>query len=77
MTLSPFKQPTKKRVFVATWAPADISTANSATTAMIYHNPQRNEYMADIRHLGEPIETVTAPTLEAVRAALEARATLF
>jgi hypothetical protein len=70
-------QPVKTRVFVATWAPANIGLANSATTAMIYHNPQRNEYFADIRHVGEFIETVTAPTIDAVRDELEARATLL
>ena len=77
MSVSPMNQPVKTRVFVATWAPADIGSANSATTAMIYHNPQRNEYFADIRHVGELIETVTAPTIDAIRDELEVRATLL
>jgi len=33
--------------------------------------------MADIRRLGELIETITARTLDAIRAELEAKATLL
>ena len=77
MPVSSVSRPVKKRVFVSTWAPSDIGSANSATTAMIYHDPQQNVYCADIRHLGLHVETITAPTLEAIRAELEARATLL
>jgi len=77
MSLSPHKCSAGLKVFVAAWAPSNICTANAATTAMIYHMPQQNQYMADIRHLGEFIETVIAPSMQAIRDELEARATLL
>ena len=75
MRVSTFKGPPRARIFVEMWAPAAVGIANSAITAMIYHTPQRDEYLADIRRAGELTETVTAPTLEALRSELEARAT--
>ena len=65
----------RTRVFVETWAPAGLGVANSAITALIYHTAQDDGYVADIRHTGELIVTVTAPTLDAIRSELRARAT--
>lgn len=76
MPLSLSEQPQKTRVFVETWTPAGLKVTNSAVTAMIYCRSRGGgEYFADIRRQGELIETVTAPTLPAIKAELEAHAT--
>lgn len=75
MPVSTFNGSPRTRIFVETWAPAGLGVANSAITAMIYRTGEGNEYLADIRRAGELTETVTAPTLDAIRSELRARAT--
>ena len=65
----------RARVFVETWTPGRLGLGHSAITAMIYQTPQRDRYLADIRRAGELVATVTAPTLDAIRSELGARAT--